>query len=188
MAKQGIITAPSGADANMRTLGDPSPATDTLAGVIRTALGLVSALKGVILNFRRGEAVVVPTGYADPAPGGAVLYGTFTKDDPTKASSPFTFAPEAGIDAGIVAGFEAVVAARKPSMSVESLTNALEDLDAEGAVDPGKNLLVHYDQADGEIKVVGSAALDVYDAPGAYAEDAAFVRTVAATGGSQFGE
>jgi hypothetical protein len=192
-AKSGVITSPSGDDANMRTLGDVQPPTATLAGIVRAALALAAAVKGVVINFATGKAVVVPTGYADPAPAGSGLLGTFTKDDPSKASSPWTFTPEVGADPDVVAQMEALVAARKPSLSVESLTNGVEDItaDAEGALgllDYGA--VLHYDQADGLVKVVVAANdnLDAYDPAAAYAENAAFVRTVAAAGSTQFGE
>lgn len=192
-AKSGVITSPTGDDANMRTLGDVQPPTNTLAGVVRAALALAAAVKGVVINFATGKAVIVPTGYADPAPAGSGLLGVFTKDDPSKASSPWTFTGEVGADADSVLQMEALVEARKPSMSVESLTNGVEDIcaDATGALgllDYGA--VLHYDQADGLIKVIVAANdnLDIYDPAAAYVENAAFVRTVTAAGATQFGE
>lgn len=193
-AKSGVITSPSGADANMRTLGDTTPATGTIASVVRSALALAAAIKAVVINFVTGKAVVAPTGAA--APTGLTLMGTFTKDDPSKASSPWTFVAEDGILSEQNAeDLEAIVAARKPSMSVESLTNALEDFDAEetltnaGGETPYR-AVVAYDQADGEILFYGAATatVEAYDPAAQYAEDAAFVRAVAATGSTQFGE
>ncbi len=189
MARSGTITSPSGADANMRTLGDSQPPTGTLANIVRQALALAAALKGVIINFATGVAVVVPTGYADPAPTGAADLGHFTKDDPTKAVSPWTWVPGADDDDDITAQMEAIVATRKPSLSVESLTNAIEDVssDASGALNGNGGAIMHYDQADGIVFVVESSAIGAYDPAAAYVEDAAFVRSVASSG-TQFGE
>lgn len=195
-AKSGTITSPSGDDANMRTLGDVQPAVGTLAGIVRQALALAVALKAVAINFILGEAVVVPTGTNVAAALDAqdvdVAYGKFTKDDPSKASSPWTWVAGAGADAEITARMEAVVAERKPSLSVESLTNACEDVQAEliaGEYDLG--FVLHYDQAVGEINLRGATAavLSAMDnLPAILPENAAFTRTVAAPGSTQFGE
>lgn len=191
-AKSGVITAPTGSDTNMRTLGDSSPATDTIAGVVRSALGLVAALKGVIINFLYGDgkAIIVPTGYADPAPSGYGVLGTFEKDDPTKASSPWTFTPGASAQATVSTVCEGLIEARKPSMSVESLTNAIDDAVADlttEMADYGAGI-VHYDQADGIIQICTATTPAAYDPAAGYTEEAAFVRTLAAAGSSQFGE
>lgn len=197
MAKTRTITAPSGADANLRTLGDSNPAQNTIAGVIRDALKLVAALKFVCINLYKSattaKAVVVATGASAPAPTSATLLGHFVKDDPSKAASPWTFVPESGLEADDgVLQLQTIVAERKPSMSVESLTNALEDLQgAEGHIlDAEYGLCVYYDQADGlvHVKAASYTNLAAYDPATAYTEEAAFVGEVAVAAGAQFGE
>lgn len=197
MVKQGTITAPSGADANMRTLGDATPVRDTLAGVVRSALGLVSALKGVLIPFAAKKALVLNTGYAE----GPIVdeingeeAGAFVQDDPSKANSPWTWVPSGLNDAEINAAMVAIVAARKPSLTVESLTNAIEDKDSDpDFIAPARALVLHYDQADvpgGLRVVVAPIRANVVGAlfENVYAEDALFVRTDVAAGAAQFGE
>lgn len=190
-AKSGVITSPAGSDVNMRTLGDTQPATDTLAGVIRQALGLTAALKRIVINFATGKAVVTADGDAAPTPSND--RGYFAKDDATKASSSWTWIPGADEDPDFNAQMEALVAARKPSMSVESLTNALEDADADvaGATRlADTRIVLTYQQSEGLLRAsqVASATAVAYDPAAQYGEDATFLRTLVAAGATQFGE
>lgn len=196
-AKTGVITAPTGSDANLVTLGATQPVRDTLMGVVRSALQLATALKIAIINFGVRKAIIVPaaTVISSVTGGtGMIHHATFVKDDPTKATSPWT-ATLLEADADIEAALEAIVVTRKPSISVESLVNAVEDVgetslfqvggDAEGV-----ELVVVIDQSAGTIKVFGAAGADATTAHTnavALAEDVQFVQTPD-SGGTQFAE
>lgn len=195
-AKQGTITAPTGADANLLTLGASTPVRDTLAGVVRSALQLASALKIAILNFGVRKAIIVPTGTNIATVTGATnmaLEGTFTKVDPTATSSAFSYTVGAGTTANVEDAVEAMIANRAPKFTVESLTNALEDLQ-ETNVDllgDGTKLVVIQDQAAGEVRlysVPDANAANAHTAAVALAEDVQFVQTLDAGGAAQFGE
>lgn len=198
MAKQGTITAPTGADENLKTLGEATPVRDTLAGVVRSALQLASALKKAVINFGVRKAVIVPAAQSlvtVESASGVDLAGTFSPDDATKSSSPFTFAgttdyPE--IEA-LLAG---LVEERKPSFSVEALVNRIDELNdqiAAGltAAENTKRLQVVIDQGTGVVRVsTGSEAsiAGAHTAAVALAEDVQYVQTLSAPGEKQFGE
>lgn len=197
MAKQGTITAPTGADTNLRTLGDSTPVRDTLAGICRSALGLAAALKLVIINFCVRKAVIVPTATnvtSVTGSTGVTHLGTFTLDDPTKRTGSWSFDPQAA-DSGVETELEALIATRKPAFSLESLLNGIEDIkneDTEDTLGMGDGgFMVKFDQATGEVFVYkianASNAATAHTAAVALTEDVQYVQTLD-SGSAQFGE
>lgn len=199
MAKQGTITAPTGADENLKTLGDATPVRDTLAGVIRSALQLATALKKAIVNFGVRKAVIVPSATDVSTVTATQTYlGSFAKDDPSKASSPMTFTG-GGNDATIEDALTAMTTAVKPSLSVEALTNRIDDLseaivsgDLVGANEFDGGLVLIQDQGAQLVHVYlledAAAAAAANTAAVALAEDVQYVQTLTPAGAAQFGE
>ncbi|HMH81178.1 MAG TPA: hypothetical protein VK514_13200 [Candidatus Acidoferrum sp.] len=195
MAKQGTITAPSGADENIKTLGNASPVRDTLAGILRAGLGIAVAVKEATINFVRRDVVIAGgTVISDNAlpPANMTLMGTLTKDDPTKASSPWTFV-EGAFD-NYTAPINAILAEKKPSFSGEALVNKLDelfdDVEGNGIDESEQGALVFVNQTGGVIEIYGGtvAHAAAADIAAAVVEDAKFVQTLDAAGGAQFFE
>lgn len=193
MPKSGTITSPSGADPIIRALGDSAPVTGTLAGITRDALAAATLVKKAVINLATRHVTIVPiaTDLAGDILGSddLDLIGTITKDDPTKASSPMT---RAGGAAGAQRdALDALLAAAKPSLSVESLANRIEDavIDPDGAFD-GKSALIVIDQDAETVAVYMGDTADVaaINVAGVEAEDAEFVQTLTLPGAAQFGE
>lgn len=183
-AKTGVITSPSGSDANIRALGDANPVTSTLAGIAREALGVASLNKIAIINLGRRDVTILPTGTAFAAALEAfngVKSGEFTKDDPTKGSSPMTDGDENALLADIIS-------AAKPALSVESLINKIEDVYND---EEEKSAFVVVDQANAKVFVYETpdkASTEDTDLAGSFAEEAQFHQTLTGAAGTQFGE
>lgn len=191
MAKQGTITAPTGADENLKSLGAATPVRDTLAGVVREALRVTTDLKKAIINFGVRKAVIVPTAQSVATVIAATAdNGYFTKDAPESASSPMTFHPTVeGFDENVQPLLAALVEERKPSYTIESLTNGIEDLQEKGLLPAGHSLVVIQDQGNERV-YVGSTSTpeNAHNAAVAYVEDVQFVQTLNTSSGAQFGE
>lgn len=194
-AKSGVITAPTGADENLKTLGASLPVRDTLMGVVRSALQLASALKIAILNFGARKAVIVPTATVITSVTGGTgmsLVATLVKSDSTKATCPWNVTL-GGSNTEIEAPLAALVeTTRLPAFSVESLVNALDELSAVLLEDQaiGVGYLTVIDQASGQIKVYGGSAGNLNGAAvnaAALTEDVQYVQTLD-SGATQFGE
>ena len=185
-AKTGVITAPSGADENLRTLGATQPVRETLMGVIRQALQLAVAAKKAVITITSRNAFVFPAAQdlATVVAATEGYLGRLTRDDPTRATSPWSFEGEA-LQAAQEAAVEALTAAAKPSMSVEAVVNKIEDL---GSIE-GKGFVVVIDQTAGDIKLYSVPDDDAgaQIAATALVEDVRYVQTLDG-GGAQFGE
>lgn len=192
-AKTGVITAPTGGDANLVTLGASQPVRDTLAGVIRTALQLATAMKRVLINIGQRKAVVLPTGASiatvlDDA--GMNQLVTFQRQ--TDGTWDVT---KLGVVGTVEDMLEEIISAQKPKLSVESLLNKIEDLSDSSTVvadgDCAGGFLIDFDQADGLIKVhaidTAPHAVTIHNSSVALSEDVQFVQTLD-SGGAQFGE
>lgn len=194
LAKSGQITSPSGADPVIRALGDASPVTNTLAGIVRDAFGATPILKKAIVNFAARKVTIVPeaanlgalTGHADTDGLSAVV----SQDDPTKASSPVTLT-EVGLNGDeFSTELETPV---KPSMSIESMLNRVEDIlnDPTSAhAIAGKSVIAIVDQEEQTVSFYQFDTDDAaaIDCAALFAEDAEFVQTLVSSTGRQFGE
>ncbi len=197
-AKSGTITAPTGADANLKTLGDSTPVRDTLAGIVRSALGLAAALKLAILNFGVRKAVIVPYDTVVTSVSGATgmeYLGAFALDDPSKKSGSWSL-NEGGGDGDITALLLAMVAEVKPSFTVESLTNKIDEMNDRLSEIRGEEseeaFVVIQDQGSQEIRVyladTAVHAAGAHTAAVALTEDVQYVQTVDSGTSTQFGE
>lgn len=191
-AKSGTVTAPSGADAIIKAVGDVTPFTNTLAGTLRDALAAATLDKIGIINLANRTVTVVPAGTDIAAVSGATglsLAATVTLDDPTKPSGPMSSIN--GGDAGSDE-VDAIVGAAKPSLSVESLCNKIED----AAIDPTGQMfgvssgIIVVDQANKDVKLYTALVAEIEAVTPAtlLAEDAHFVQTLVSSTGRQFGE
>lgn len=199
MAKRGIITAPTGSDAAIKAIAQSEPKIDTLAGTVRDAFASAALDKQGLINLASRKAIIVPAGTAINAAltsGGLLLLATITPDDATRASSPQTATLVEGLDTApqfVAEAIESITLARKPTFSVESLVNAIEDAheDADGqAVGNDQGLIVVVDQTAQTIRLyVGTrATVAAVDLAATYAEEAAFEQTLTQSGGRQYGE
>lgn len=191
MAKSGTITAPSGADPVIKALGDSSPVTNTLAGIMRDALSSAGANKIALVNIASRKVTILPA--ATDISGlvaGLDVQTVFVPDDDSKATSPFTGTDLGQNETNDMLG---IVAAAKPALSVESLVNKIEDV----TLDPGSQtsqagdgLLVVVDQTAKTVTVYGGANTATVAAKNgaSLAEDAEFVQTLVSGTGRQFGE
>lgn len=191
-AKQRTITAPSGSDDNLKSLGDQTPVRSTIASIVRAALSLATAAKAVIINmgFAGGKvkAVIVPTGAAAPTGTGVTKVGEFSLIDPTVSKTAWQWETVEGGDS-LSGALSGILDSKVPSYSVESLTNAIEDTTINAELG-GYKFIVNYDQADGLIKVYKASEENAaaYDPATQYAEEVAFLGTQDTTLGAQFGE
>lgn len=191
-AKTGAITAPTGADPVIKSLGDTTHPANTLAGIMRDAFGAAALTKRAIINLANRTVTIVPSGTSLAALDDDLTpIALFTKDDATKGSSPFSDSLAEGSDGALAV--VAVTAAAKPSMSVESLVNRLEDVltdPAAAILANGNSALIVVDQAAGTIQVLEGTVAEIEgaQADAAMAEDAHFVQTLTGPAGTQFGE
>lgn len=194
MAKQGTITAPSGSDLNLRTLGDATPTRATLGGIMREAFSIAVATVAACINLVRREVTIVSDDVAAQpivTAAGILHLGTLTKDDGTLSASPWTFSPDNAAQ-GLADLVNAVLGERKPSYSVESLIAQIEDkVAADPTIPSGQaGIIVMVDQANMTVEVFGGtlAAAQAVDGAAVSAELAQFNQTLDAAGGAQFGE
>ena len=197
MAKNGNFFSPSGANNEIRELANTTPASGTLASIVRDAFGVVSALKVAVTNLRSRFVYIAPP-FDETALNDVVsLQGTLVKDDPTKPSSAWTYTPASGADTALTAIIAALVAPTKPVMSVEALANRLEDaiggdalLGIASATADGAMLVT--DQVNGQIRVRATNAVSLnqgnFDEDTIPAKDAIFMQSLVTAGGASFGE
>lgn len=189
-AKSGTITAPSGSNAVVKALGDSAPVQNTLAGIARDALSASVADSIAIINLANRTVTTVPAGTdISTVTGHAGLHtsGAFSFDDPTKATGPMSFDGSYGDLGPLVSP---IVDAAKPSMSVESLCNKIEDVADEHQVALGKSAIIVIDQDAKTVEVFEATVANIEATTPAtlLAEEAHFVQTLVPSSGRQFGE
>lgn len=195
-AKSGNVSAVSGADALIKSIGDAAPVVDTLAGITRAALGNAALTKKAIINFATRKVTIVPsatniatvTGHT-----GLGVYASFTKDDATKSTTAWTGVPNDADDPHNVEVTDVANVTSKPSISGEALVNKVEDIlndPLSGLNQDGKSLLAVIDQTDGSITFYAASVANIAAVDGAalLAEDAEFAQTLVGAGGAQFFE
>lgn len=185
-AKSGVITAPSGSNAVIKATAAAEPAVKTLADTMRDALAAADDEQIAIINLANRTVTLVPAGTSVAAITGASgleQAAELTMDDPTKASGPMSNGVTEGTDSTSISN---IVASAKPSFSVPTVVNRIEDAVAEIS---GRSGLVVVDQANATVEVFTGTTANVEAVDAAtLTEEAHFVQTLAVAGGRQFGE
>jgi hypothetical protein len=192
MAKSGIISATS-TNVALKSVADSDPVTLSLAGTAIAALKQFANKGFAVINTKTREVFILDRtagnatkvgNYVGPILAAEASLVRFEKDDDTSSSSPMTATVD--ITDGPSGHVEDIVVAAKPSFTVQSIANAIEDK----LMLSGFDGVIVIDQETETVKAyVGTGEkIDEADPTQFAAADAKYVQTLASSATKNFGE